>query len=125
MNRQWFIHSLNSKKEHLITDFMNQNDPNQKPLEIELSDAEANGTYSNLAMITHSPSEFVLDFIAVMPGVPKARVVKRLILTPDHAKRLMVALQDNVRKYEEQFSKINANDRPEFPMNFRGPIPEA
>lgn len=104
---------------------MMKQDPNQKPLEIELSEAEASGTYSNLAMITHSPSEFVLDFIAVMPGVPKARVVKRLILTPDHAKRLMVALQENVRKFEDQFGKINANDRPEFPMNFRGPIPEA
>ncbi len=100
-------------------------DPNQKQLEIELTDQEANGTYANLAMITHSPSEFVLDFIAVMPGVPKARVVKRLILTPDHAKRLMNALQDNVRKYEDQFGAINAKDRPEFPMNFRGPIPEA
>jgi hypothetical protein len=100
-------------------------DPNQKQLEIELTEQEANGTYANLAMITHSPSEFVLDFIAVMPGVPKARVVKRLILTPDHAKRLMNALQDNVRKYEDQFGAINAKDRPEFPMNFRGPIPEA
>lgn len=100
-------------------------DQNQKQLEIELTEQEANGTYTNLAMITHSPSEFVIDFIAVMPGVPKARVVKRLILTPDHAKRLMNALQDNVRKYEDQFGTINAKDRPEFPMNFRGPIPEA
>jgi len=104
---------------------MKQQDPNQKPLEIELSDTEANGTYSNLAMITHSPSEFVFDFIAVMPGVPKARVVKRLVLTPDHAKRLMTALQENVKKYEDQFGTINAKDRPGFPMNFRGPIPMA
>jgi len=104
---------------------MKQQDPNQKPLEIELSDTDANGTYSKLAMITHSPSEFVFDFIAVMPGVPKARVVKRLVLTPDHAKRLMTALQENVKKYEDQFGAINAKDRPEFPMNFRGPIPMA
>lgn len=98
----------------------------QKPFEIELSDNEANGTYSNLAMITHSASEFIFDFIAVMPGVPKARVVKRMILTPDHAKRLMSALQDNVRKYEDQFGTINTKDRPDFPMNFRGgPTPMA
>ncbi|TNE70664.1 DUF3467 domain-containing protein [bacterium] len=104
---------------------MNQDPKQPQQLEIELTEQEANGTYANLAMITHSPSEFVLDFIAVMPGVPKARVVKRMILTPDHAKRLMNALQDNVRKFEDQFGPINAKDRPEFPMNFRGPIPEA
>ena len=59
-----------------------------KPLEIELPNEEASGTYSNLVMITHSASEFILDFISVMPGLPKAKVVKRLVLTPDHAKRM-------------------------------------
>lgn len=65
---------------------------NQGQMEIELPETEATGTYSNLVMITHSASEFILDFIAVMPGIPKAKVVKRMVLTPDHAKRLANAL---------------------------------
>lgn len=97
---------------------------NPGKLEIELSQEEAVGTYSNLVMITHSPSEFIMDFIAVMPGVPKAKVVKRMILTPDHAKRLANALADNVKKYEEENGVINTRDKIEIPM-YRGPQPEA
>lgn len=100
-----------------------QQDENQ--LEIELSEQEATGTYSNLVMITHSVSEFILDFIAVMPGLPKAKVVKRMVLTPDHAKRLINALNDNVKRYEEQFGDIKIEGSPEIPMSYRGPIPEA
>lgn len=100
-----------------------QQDENQ--LEIELGEQEAGGTYSNLVMITHSASEFILDFIAVMPGLPKAKVVKRMILTPDHAKRLVNALNDNVKRYEEQFGEIKTEGNPEIPMTYRGPIPEA
>ncbi|MEN9839191.1 MAG: hypothetical protein RL177_670 [Bacteroidota bacterium] len=96
-----------------------------KPLEIELTNEEASGTYSNLVMITHSASEFILDFIAVMPGLPKAKVVKRLILTPDHAKRLSAALIDNVKRYEEQHGVIDTKDRPDVPFTYRGPLPEA
>lgn len=96
-----------------------------KPLEIELTNEEASGTYSNLVMITHSASEFILDFIAVMPGLPKAKVVKRLILTPDHAKRLSAALFDNVKRYEEQHGVIDTKDRPDVPFTYRGPLPEA
>jgi hypothetical protein len=96
-----------------------------KPLEIELTNEEASGTYSNLVMITHSASEFILDFIAVMPGLPKAKVVKRLILTPDHAKRLSAALIDNVKRYEEQHGMIDTKDRPDVPFTYRGPLPEA
>jgi hypothetical protein len=96
-----------------------------KPLEIELTNEEASGTYSNLVMITHSASEFILDFIAVMPGLPKAKVVKRLILTPDHAKRLSAALIDNVKRYEEQHGTIDTKDRPDVPFTYRGPLPEA
>ncbi len=96
-----------------------------KPLEIELTNDEASGTYSNLVMITHSASEFILDFIAVMPGLPKAKVVKRLILTPDHAKRLSAALLDNVKRYEEQHGLIDTKDRPDVPFTYRGPVPEA
>lgn len=97
----------------------------QKQLEIELSAEEATGTYSNLVMITHSASEFILDFISVMPGLPKSKVVKRMILTPDHAKRLSGALTDNVKRFEDQYGKIDTKDRPDIPFNFRGPIPEA
>ncbi len=95
------------------------------PLEIELTNDEATGTYSNLVMITHSASEFILDFIAVMPGLPKAKVVKRLILTPDHAKRLAGALAENVKRFEEQNGPIDTKDRPDIPFHFRGPLPEA
>ena len=92
-------------------------------MEIELSESESMGTYSNLVMITHSPSEFILDFIAVMPGVPKAKVAKRMILTPDHAKRLMNALQDNVTKYEAEHGIIH-NKIKDIPL-YRGPQAEA
>lgn len=97
----------------------------QKQLEINLPDSESQGTYSNLVMITHSPSEFILDFIAVMPGVPKAKVVKRMILTPDHAKRLSDALNENVRRFEEEHGTITTKEKFEVPFNYRGPTPEA
>ncbi|MEO1023054.1 MAG: DUF3467 domain-containing protein [Bacteroidota bacterium] len=102
----------------------NQPQGKQGQLEIELTAEEANGTYSNLVMITHSPSEFILDFIAVMPGVPKAKVVKRMVLTPDHAKRLANALGDNVKRFEEEHGPINTRDRMDIPM-YRGPQAEA
>lgn len=98
---------------------------NQSQVEIEIPEEEASGTYSNLVMITHSPSEFILDFIAMMPGVPKAKVVKRMVLTPDHAKRLAKALQDNIDKFEEEHGQISTQDRFDMPLNFRGPTPEA
>ncbi len=81
-------------------------DENQNQLNIELSEEVAQGTYSNLAIITHSPSEFVVDFIRVVPGVPKAQVKSRIILTPEHAKRLMKALQENILKYESMYGSI-------------------
>lgn len=82
----------------------NQNENNQ--INIELSEEIAQGIYSNLAVISHSSSEFVLDFIRLMPGVPKAKVQSRIIVTPEHAKRLLSALQDNIIKYEKQFGPI-------------------
>jgi len=96
--------------------------PNQ--MEIELSEEEATGTYSNLVMITHSQSEFILDFISIMPGLPKAKVVKRMVVTPDHAKRLANALQENVSRFEKENGEISTNERVEIPM-YRGPKPEA
>lgn len=86
----------------------NENPANQ--LQIELSDEVAQGIYANLAVITHSSSEFIVDFIRVMPGLPKAGVKSRVILTPEHAKRLMRALEDNVRKYENSFGSIRLNE---------------
>lgn len=96
-----------------------------KPIEIELKEDEATGTYSNLVMITHSPSEFVFDFIAMMPAVQKAKVMKRLILTPDHAKRLSKALIENIRKYENENGPITIKEKVDVPLNYRGPQPEA
>lgn len=75
-------------------------------LQIELKEEVAEGIYANLAVIAHSTSEFVVDFIRIMPGVAKAQVKSRVVMTPEHAKRLMFALQDNVKKYEAQFGEI-------------------
>lgn len=94
---------------------------NQNQLNIELSPEVAEGIYSNLAIISHSSSEFVLDFIRLMPGTPKANVKSRIILTPEHAKRLMFALQDNIAKFEAQNGKVKVSDNamlPPMPTGF-------
>ncbi len=106
-----------------MADEKDQARPNQ--LNIELSEEVADGIYSNLAIITHSNSEFVLDFVRVMPGVPKAKVKARVLLTPQHAKRLMRALADNVQKFESVHGNIRETDMPEIPMNFGGPTAQA
>ena len=85
---------------------MEQNGNGQKQLQIELKEDVAQGVYSNLAMITHSSSEFVMDFISILPGMAKAQVKSRVIMSPEHAKRLLLALQDNVAKYENAFGTI-------------------
>lgn len=103
----------------------------QKPqqLNIELSEDVAQGIYSNLAIITHSSSEFVVDFVRIMPGVPKANVKSRVILTPEHAKRLLMALQDNIKKFESLHGPIKnikpGSDPSMPPMNFGGPTAQA
>ena len=100
--------------------------PVQNQINIELSEEIAEGIYSNLAMIAHSNSEFVIDFIRLMPGVPKAKVKARVVITPEHAKRLLVALKDNIAKYETAFGPIKqTNEVPQFPMNFGGAMGEA
>jgi hypothetical protein len=100
-----------------------QKDKNQ--LNIELSEEVAEGTYSNLAIITHSSSEIVIDFIRVMPGVPKAKVKSRILMTPQHAKRLLRALADNINKYESMHGSITDNEGfGGLPMNF-GPTAKA
>ncbi|MCY1514390.1 hypothetical protein D9M68_489270 [compost metagenome] len=98
----------------------------ENQLNIELSEEIAEGVFSNLAIITHSNTEFVLDFIRVMPGLPKAKVKSRIILTPEHAKRLMQAMQDNIEKYEAVNGRIKMQEEPPgFPMNFGGPTAQA
>lgn len=100
----------------------------QNQISIELKEDIAQGVYSNLAVITHSSSEFVIDFIRVMPGVPKADVKSRIILTPEHAKRLTMALTDNIAKFEKVhgiIKKIEGSGTPLIPMNFGGPTAQA
>jgi len=95
-------------------------------INIELSEEVAEGIYSNLVMIAHSNSEFVIDFIRLMPGVPKAKVKSRIVVTPEHAKRLLFALKENVEKYEAAFGPIKRTEEaPKFPMNFGGTVGEA
>ncbi len=95
-------------------------------INIELSEEIAEGVYANLAMIAHSSGEFVIDFIRLMPGVPKAKVKSRIVITPEHAKRLLSALQDNISKYEASFGEVKSVDEaPKFPMNFGGTMGEA
>ncbi len=109
-----------------MADEKNKPAPNQNQINIELSEEVAEGIYSNLAMIAHSNSEFVIDFIRLMPGVPKAKVKSRIVITPEHAKRLLAALEDNIAKFEASFGAIKqSNDAPKFPMNFGGAMGQA
>jgi hypothetical protein len=99
---------------------------NEGKINIELPENVADGTYSNLAVITHSNAEFIIDFIRIMPGVPSAKVKSRIILTPQHAKRLLNALKDNIGKYESLHGKIMIDEGFEgIPLSFGGPTPEA
>jgi hypothetical protein len=101
-------------------------DKNKHPqLSIELTEEMAEGIYSNLAIITHSNSEFVIDFVKVMPGVPKAKVKSRIFLTPQHAKRLLGALADNISKFEAVHGTIKQTEGISIPMNFGGPTAQA
>lgn len=98
---------------------------NQKgKINIELDEAVAEGTYSNLAIINHSVSEFVVDFVNIMPGRPKSKVKSRIILTPQHAKRLLKALGDNINKFEQAHGEIRDYDKAPLPLNF-GPTGQA
>ncbi len=99
---------------------------NKNQINIELSPEMAEGIYSNLAIITHSHSEFVVDFIKMMPGIPKAKVKSRIILTPQHAKRLFKALKENITKFEAMHGEIKMPEREQqFPLNLGGPPAEA
>lgn len=86
----------------------------ENQLQIDLPADVTEGVYANLAIIAHSTSEFVVDFVRLMPGVPKAKVKSRVVLTPEHAKRLMLALEDNVARYEKQFGQIRTDHSSPF-----------
>jgi hypothetical protein len=105
------------------TTIMADQQPNQ--LNIEISEEIAEGVYANLAIITHSHAEFVVDFVNVMPGTPKSKVKSRIILTPQHAKRFMKALVDNVKRFEAANGAIQDIEEIQIPMNFGGPTAQA
>lgn len=102
----------------------NKKQPKKGQINIELDADVAEGIYSNLAIINHSLSEFVVDFVTIMPGVPKSKVKSRIILTPQHAKRLLKALGDNIKKFENVHGEIKDYEQPNIPLNF-GPTGKA
>jgi len=101
------------------------NDAAQNQLNIEISEEIAEGQYANLAIITHSHAEFVIDFVNVMPGTPKSKVKSRIVLTPQHAKRLMKALADNIQTFEAVNGPIKDLEEVQIPLNFGGPTAQA
>lgn len=96
----------------------NPNQKKQGQINIEIDEKVAEGTYSNLAIINHSVSEFVVDFVSIMPGTPKSKVKSRIILTPQHAKRLLKALGENVSRFENAHGEIKDYEQPPIPLNF-------
>ncbi|NDV96240.1 DUF3467 domain-containing protein [Dysgonomonas sp. 521] len=103
----------------------NNNDQNNQ-IQIELPEDIAQGIYSNLAIIAHSSSEFVIDFVRILPGMPKAKVQSRIVITPEHAKRLLYALNDNINRFESQNGTIQVDNQPPgFLPPINGPIGEA
>ena len=103
---------------------MKKDKAKENNINIELDESIAQGLYSNLVIVNHSPTEFVLDFISVMPGAPKAKVRSRIILTPDHTKKFINALGENLNKYEKSFGKIKNFQKEVIPISF-GPKGEA
>lgn len=91
---------------------------------IELDENVAGGIYSNLAVINHSAAEFVVDYVSIMPGMPKAKVKSRIILTPQHAKRFLQALAENIHRFEKAHGEIQETEQPPLPMTF-GPAGQA
>lgn len=103
---------------------MSEDKQQQGQINIELDEKTAEGIYSNLAIINHSASEFVVDFVTIMPGVPKAKVKSRIVLTPQHAKRLLKALGENIHRFESAHGTITETDQPAIPLSF-GPAGQA
>jgi hypothetical protein len=99
----------------------NSNQNQGQQINIELGEKEAEGIYSNLAIITHSPAEFIIDFTRIVPGLPKAKVHARIISTPQHAKMLLKALKENIDKYEARFGEIKVDTPPNQHFGFVSP----
>lgn len=103
---------------------MSNSNQQQEQINIELDETIAEGIYSNLAIINHSSSEFVLDFVSIMPGIPKAKVKSRIVLTPQHAKRLLKAIGENIHRFETAHGEIKETEQAPIPLNF-GPAGQA
>ena len=103
---------------------MSNSNKQQEQINIELDEKIAEGIYSNLAIINHSSSEFVLDFVSIMPGIPKAKVKSRIVLTPRHAKRLMKAIGENIHRFEVAHGEIKDTEQTPIPLSF-GPAGQA
>lgn len=103
---------------------MEKNNDTPGKLSLDLNAEVARGSYSNLAIISHSHSEFVIDFATLLPGIPKPDITNRIIMAPEHAKRLMLAIQENVAKYEKVFGAIGTDGRGEEPFGMEafGPL---
>jgi hypothetical protein len=127
--RRWIFHRLFILYILRLTDFVHLRMPEQQPpnnqLNIEISEEMAEGQYANLVIITHSHAEFVIDFVNVMPGTPKSRVKSRIILTPQHAKRFMKALTENIVRFEKGNGNIQDLEEVQLPLNFGGPTAQA
>ena len=103
---------------------MSNSNKQQEQINIELDEKIAEGIYSNLAIINHSSSEFVLDFVSIMPGIPKAKVKSRIVLTPQHAKRLMKAIGEDIHRFEVAHGEIKDTEQTPIPLSF-GPAGQA
>jgi hypothetical protein len=120
------IWQLANKTEYVYLIFKSRTmSEQQNQINIEISEEVAEGQYANLAIITHSHAEFVVDFVNVMPGTPKSRVKSRIILTPQHAKRLLNALVDNINKFEDLHGVIKDFEEVQIPFQFGGPQAQA
>jgi ribonuclease BN (tRNA processing enzyme) len=117
-----FFNCIFGAQSNFMSDQQNVN-PNQ--LNIEITEEVAEGEYANLAIITHSHAEFVIDFVNVMPGTPKSKVKSRIIFTPQHAKRFMKALTENVQRFEQANGNIRDLEEMQIPLNFGGPTAQA
>ena len=120
----WWMLLCQIRKWIQINFLMEKNKDSKGKINIELDEKVAEGTYSNLAIINHSVSEFVIDFVSIMPGSPKNKVKSRIIITPQHAKKLAKALNDNISRFEDNFGSIKDYDNPKFQLNF-GPTGKA
>ena len=125
--REKIMMFTNQEIPHSVAVYLEQMEEkkNEQTINIALPAEVADGISSNLAMITHSPSEFIVDFIRMMPGLPKAKVQSRIILTPQHAKRLLRALTDNIERYESVHGRIKDDDGTTIPYNNMSPLAEA